>query len=220
MRERPDGEARAPELSRRNFLVGSAGLWITISLPRTRAAAAAAASNEPAVFTQHEWRTVEAISGRILPADDTPGAIEAGCVNFIDKALAGEDAPAASSYRAALAELDRRCQVRFGSRFVDLSSERQDRLLTELEAGTIEGWGAAHAGPAAFFATIRMHTILGFVLHPKYGGNRDYVGWKTMGFPGSVHHLGGALPEHMSGEKPFVPIWDRTAKTSETDSDH
>ncbi|MBJ19205.1 MAG: gluconate 2-dehydrogenase subunit 3 family protein [bacterium] len=201
----------ASEWSRRELLVGGAGLWISMTLPRTRAVAEAAASDEPALLSQREWRVVEAMTGRILPTDDTPGAIEAGCVNFIDKALAGEDGAAAPGYRSALAELERLCRGRFDSSFADLSAEHQDRVLAELETATIEGWSAADAAPDAFFATLRMHTILGFTLDPKYGGNRDYVGWKTMGFPGPVHQLGGARPEQMSGEKPFVPIWARSS---------
>jgi gluconate 2-dehydrogenase gamma chain len=202
-------------LSRRDFLVGGAGLWIAVSLPRTRAAAEAAAHSEPIVLAPQEWRTVEAITGRILPTDDTPGALEAGCVNFIDKVLAGEDAVALPAYRSALAELDRLCRIRFEADFAALPATRQDRVLAELETGTIDGWSADAAAPEGFFATVRMHTILGFVLDPRHGGNRDYVGWKTMGFPGPVHHLGGARPEHMSGEEPFVPIWARSGEEPE-----
>lgn len=201
-------------LSRRDFLVGSAGLWIAVSLPRTRAAAAAAENDAPQTFSPEEWRTVEAISARILPTDDLPGAREAGCVNFIDKALVGEDAAAAPAYHAALAELDRLCRVRFDSAFADLPTERQDRLLAQLETATIDDWRAEDAAPDAFFATVRMHTILGFVLDPRHGGNRDYAGWKAMGFPGPVHHLGGALPEQMTGEVRFVPIWERSGGAS------
>lgn len=221
MKRRPETESihgfRAPGLSRRDLLVGGAGLWISVSLPRARAAAAAAASNDPRVFSSQEWRSVEAITGRILPTDDTPGAIEAGCVNFIDKALAGEDRDAAPGYRSALAEIERLCRARFDGGFADLTAEHQDRVLAELETATIEGWDAVLAAPDEFFATVRMHTILGFVLDPEYGGNRGYVGWQTMGFPGAVHHLGGALPEHMSGEKPFVPIWERPSEESKRD---
>lgn len=224
----PGGEGDG--LSRRDFLVGGVAggtsLWISLSLPRSAAAAAASAavsagSDGRASFTPQEWRSVEAITARILPTDDTPGALEAGCVNFIDKALAGVDAGALPAYRAALAELDRRCQARFESDFASLPAESQDRVLSELETATIEGWAAEDAAPDAFFATVRMHTIMGFVLDPRHGGNRDYAGWKTVGFPGPVHHLGGALPEHMSGEAVFVPIWARSAEAGKRgDSGH
>lgn len=218
MSRRDDPYAAGSSLSRRDFLVGSAGLWISVSLPRTRAAAAAATSSQPQTFSSQEWRAVEAISSRIIPTDDLPGAREAGCVNFIDKALVGEDADAAPAYHAALAELDRICRKNFGGAFADLTATQQDALLTQLEAGEIEDWLAQDASPEAFFATVRIHTILGFVLDPRHGGNRDYAGWRAMGFPGPVHHLGGALPEHMTGEVRFVPIWERSKKATKPHS--
>lgn len=204
-------------VSRREFLAGTlagtAGLWIDASLPRPSAAAEAADDRSPRVLSPREWKQVEAITSRIIPTDDTPGALEAGCVNFIDKALANEDAGALTLYRAALKELDRVCRAGSGTDegmgFAESSSERQDQILAQLETGSLSGWQNARADQQAFFETVRLHTILGFVLDPSYGGNRDYVGWKTMGFPGPVHHLGGSRPEQMRGQQAFVPIWER-----------
>ena len=206
-------------LSRRSFLVGTAGLWIASSIARPLAAAEAAADPTRRVLDAREWKLVEAITARILPTDDTPGALEAGCVNFIDKALATEDAEALPAYRAALSELDRVCLERFAEGFAELPPGSQDSVLRELEVAGLAGWNAEVAAPDEFFRTVRMHTILGFVLDPRHGGNRDYVGWKTMGFPGPVHHLGGSRPEEMVGKQPFVPIWARPdAKMSATKS--
>jgi len=36
-----------------------------------------------------------------------------------------------------------------------------------------------------FFRIVREHTIQGFFGDPAYGGNRDTVGWKLVGFPGA-----------------------------------
>ena len=33
-----------------------------------------------------------------------------------------------------------------------------------------------------FFELLRTHTLYGFVGNPSYGGNRDRVGWKLIGF--------------------------------------
>ncbi|MBW2426552.1 MAG: gluconate 2-dehydrogenase subunit 3 family protein, partial [Deltaproteobacteria bacterium] len=91
MRDGQDSK-REIALSRRDFLSGSAGLWIAVSIPRVAAAEAAARDETPRALDPREWAVVEAITARILPTDDTPGALEAGCVNFIDKALSTEDA--------------------------------------------------------------------------------------------------------------------------------
>ena len=32
------------------------------------------------------------------------------------------------------------------------------------------------------FKTLRAYTIIGFLGDPKYGGNRDEIGWKYIGF--------------------------------------
>ena len=203
--------APAAGLDRRTFLVGSAGLWIAAGLPRPLAAREAARDRERRTLSASEWQAVDAIAARIIPADETPGAREAGCVNFIDKALAREDAAALPLYRVALAALDRACQTRFAAPFAGLPEDSQDAALVALETGDLEPWDDAGGSQAAFFATVRMHTILGFVADPVYGGNRDYVGWKTLGFPGNVHHLGGSKPDQMRGEREFVPVWRREA---------
>lgn len=205
----------ADAVSRRAFLAASAGLWISLAIPRPLAAAAVRQASKPEALAPLEWQAVEAITARILPTDELPGAIEAGCVDFIDKALAHEDASALPAYQRALRELDRICRRSEGGRFAALSPEVQDGILAALEEGRLAGWDAEAADPVAFFATIRMHTILGFVLDPRHGGNRDHVGWQVMGYPGPVHHLGGAQPDQMLGKTPFVPIWERQAKASE-----
>ena len=202
-------------VSRRAFLAASAGLWISVAIARPLAAAAVQRASQPQALAPLEWQAVEAITARILPTDELPGAIEAGCVDFIDKALAHEDDAALPAYRRALRELDRVCRRSEGERFAALEPAVQDGILAALEEGRLAGWDAAAADPVAFFATIRMHTILGFVLDPSHGGNRDHVGWQAMGYPGPVHHLGGAQPDQMLGETPFVPIWERHAKASE-----
>ena len=41
------------------------------------------------------------------------------------------------------------------------------------------------SAPQAFFNLLLAHTIAGFFADPVYGGNRDMVGWKLIGFPGA-----------------------------------
>ena len=202
-------DAFGARLSRRSFLAGSAGLWISASLPRPLAAREASRDGERRTLSMDEWAAVDAIAARIIPTDETPGAREAGCVNFIDKALAHEDADALPLYRSALAALDRACMARFESAFAALPETRQDALLASLEKGELSPWDEGAGSQAAFFATVRMHTILGFVADPVHGGNRDYIGWKTLGFPGNVHHLGGSHADQVRGAREFVPVWDR-----------
>jgi gluconate 2-dehydrogenase gamma chain len=198
-------------MSRREFLErtvqGSALLWASQSLARPLAARAASQSNDPTALSATEWEVVDAIAARILPTDEDPGAREAGCVNFIDKALANEDAMILPLYQMSLAALEGHCQAVFKNSFTGLSEEQQDKVLIQVESGTISGWPQGPIRPEAFFATVRFHTLVGFVANPSYGGNQDYVGWKVMGFPGPRHKFGGGTPEQMVGKQKIKTVW-------------
>jgi gluconate 2-dehydrogenase gamma chain len=187
-------------------LVGGAALlagWV----PFPRAAKAAAESSEPAVLSPRQWLVLEAMTARIIPTDAQPGAREAGCVNFIDKALANEEAAALPLYQAALAATDAASTSIHGASFIDLTPEQQDAVLARLESGTAKGWPAEAPPSPVFFEAVRAHTVIGFLADPKYGGNRDFSGWKVTGYPGPRHRLGGYSAEQMSGKAPVRTVW-------------
>ncbi len=198
-------------LSRRGFLIQGAlyggSLWVLLNTPRPRAARAAAASTRHEVLSDAEWASAEAVTARIIPTDHEPGAIEANCVNFIDKALAHEDAAMRPLYRAGLAGLAVVSRRRFVKGFVELSGDQQDEVLAALESGRADGWPAGATTSATFFEALRAHTIMGFLAHPKYGGNRDWAGWKVVGYPGGGHHLGGYSPEQLMGSARIKSAW-------------
>ncbi len=199
------------KISRREFVTRTAvyggSLVVALQLPRPRALKAAQESTQPVVLSSGQWRTVEAISGRILPADDAPGAIEAGCVNFIDKALANEDAALRAQYEVGLAGVDAVTRRRFAKPFVELEAPQQDEILAALEDGKAEGWPEGDVRSEEFFETVRLHTVYGFLADPRYGGNRDFLGWKLMGYPGPRHHLGGNTPQQMLGKAKIKTAW-------------
>ena len=198
-------------MRRRDFVARGtrmgAALWTLMQVPRPAALVAARRSSVRLTFSQSEWELAEAITGRIIPTDHEPGAIEAGCVNFIDKALAYEDRAYRSAYFEGLLSVDRAAEERFGGPFVSLDPNKQDEILLAVEAGEVPGWTSSAVAPADFFETIRGHTIIGFLANPSHGGNRDYVGWKVIGFPGPRHEAGGYTPEQMIGAQPIEAIW-------------
>jgi predicted TIM-barrel enzyme len=143
-------------------------------------------------FNEEEARIVEAISARIIPGNPSnPGAKEAGAVIYIDRALAGFFNHLQTFYREGIAELDRASRSRFGSAFLDLNESQQDAFLRSIE-GALEQQsveGALRDGQAGrlsqFFAVVYQHTLEGTFGDPIYGGNRDAIGWKMVGFPGA-----------------------------------
>lgn len=157
-------------------------------------------SDELVFFNESEARTVDAIAARIIPGDEAdPGAREAGAVVYIDRALAGAYGEFEKLYRRGLWELEHYCRAKHGGAFVELDEERQDEVLSHIDAATETqlptqlqiGAGQRQAvdlGPgvlAEFFAAVRQHTIEGTFCDPAYGGNRGAVGWRLLGFPGA-----------------------------------
>jgi gluconate 2-dehydrogenase gamma chain len=66
--------------------------------------------------------------------------------------------------------------------FPALAPAQQDAFLASLQKGT-EDLGGVPAN--TFFDSLLAITIEGFFSDPAYGGNRDMVAWKMIGFPGA-----------------------------------
>jgi gluconate 2-dehydrogenase gamma chain len=156
------------------------------SRPETNAASHPRSNSEGlgAFFNRDDAATVEAFAERLMPgAPGKPGARDAGVLNYIDLALAGAYADLQDFYRRGLAALDQYCRKTYREPFVRLNAAQQDAVITALE----EGKAAEFAWPSAqaFFNTLRTHTMEGMFADPIYGGNRDFAGWRLVGFPGA-----------------------------------
>jgi gluconate 2-dehydrogenase gamma chain len=149
---------------------------------------------------------IRAASARLIPGDArSPGAREADVTNFIDKALAspwgsGADMYAsgpwqpgtpqqgyqlkftpAELYRTALAVIKQTLSDA-GTPFGKMHEAEQDAYLTKLESGTEDLDGVPSA---VFFSMLLQNTLEGYLADPIYGGNKDMVGWKAIGFAGA-----------------------------------
>jgi gluconate 2-dehydrogenase gamma chain len=128
--------------------------------------------------------TVAAFAERLMPgAPGKPGARDAGVLNYIDLALAGAYSDQQDFYRRGLAALDAYCRKTFNQPFVKLGPAQQDEVITALEQGKASEF--TYPSAQAFFNAIRTHTMEGMFADPIYGGNKDFAGWKLVGFPGA-----------------------------------
>lgn len=137
-----------------------------------------------AFFNHNDAATIAAFTERLMPgAPGKPGARDAGVPNYIDLALAGAYADLQEFYRRGLAQLDDHCKKIYKASFAQLRAEQQDEVIRALE----EGKAAEFTWPTAeeFFSTIRTHTMEGMFADPIYGGNKDFAGWRLVGFPGA-----------------------------------
>lgn len=157
-------------------------------------------------LTSQEVRFLDAAVARLIPADELgPGAKEAGVACFIDRQLVSswgthgrqyrmgpwQDGTPQQGfqsrltpqeiYRAAIRETDLYCGRQFGKAFNFLAAAQQDEILRGLEKGAIE---LESVSAQVFFDLLLRNTVEGFFADPMYGGNRDKIGWKLVGFPG------------------------------------
>lgn len=167
------------------------------------AVAAAGELAAPLLFDAAEWRLLDAVCARILPAVNGVTTAEAGCVNFIDKLLMHEERALAPGYRVALAALAVAARERWRQDFAMIEAARQDELLANMEDGVLAYWPVAAFAQGEFFALLRWHTLLGFLADPRHGGNRDGAGWRAIGHAGHLHHAGGVGDEQLRGETPL-----------------
>ena len=150
----------------------AAAHWPAIASAHAHAAAAVAggATTTFGFLSAEEARDVDAIASQIIPTDESPGAHEAGSVYFIDRSLQTWQAGHAAPFRAGLQEF----QSRFGTahpgvRFADADAATQIAFLTTVEK-------------SPFFEGMRALTLIGLFALPQYGGNRDGIGWRLIGF--------------------------------------
>jgi gluconate 2-dehydrogenase gamma chain len=166
--------------TRRSFLAQSAlgvsSAWLASNwsgILEARACAEQAASGPaPALsfFTSEQAADIDAMASQIMPTDDTPGAHEARCVYFIDRALTTFFRDSQPAYTAGLEDLKAKTKELFpeAGGFSALASAQQIQLLTAIEH-------------THFFSTVRTHTIIGLLASPVHGGNNNEVGWKLIG---------------------------------------
>ncbi len=124
-----------------------------------------AASYQPQFFTPGEFRTIEVLTGMIIPADETPGAKEAGVSEFIDFMAAHGDEGLAPM-RDCLKWLDHKA----GGSFVDLRPPQQEELLKSVAHNKDDSKGQA------FFKLIRQYTVMGYYT--------SRVGLEELSYPG------------------------------------
>lgn len=189
---------------RRAFLIGTAvgaGAAATTLVPpavaqsehRPHAAENAAPRVRPmdmtsgghgAFFNDDDALTIAAFCERLMPGEDgRPGAADANVLNYIDLALSSAYADHQDFYRRGIAQLDAHCLKTYGKAFHGLPIAQQNQTIAALEHGKAPEfvWPTAQL----FFETVRTHTMEGMFADPIYGGNKDFVGWQLVGFPGA-----------------------------------
>ena len=149
------------DLDRRLFLLAAAATPLYAAAPLVSLSA-------------DEASLLEALCDQIVPADDAPGAKQAGVLYYIDRQLAGPLRRFAPDYKRGLAQFASACRERTRREFPSLPFAEQTAFLKDVESGRVPGLDA-------FFRMIVDHTMQGFYGSPAHGGNRGEASWKMLG---------------------------------------
>lgn len=163
----------------------------------------------PQYFSQEEWDFILAVTDQLIPEDELGGgAIAAGVPQFIDQQMLTEfgtgelfymnapydlnakltlgyqeQYPPNKLYKKAIAEINKFSQEKYQKTFAKLDENTQISIIEDLEAGKIALAGITSS--TAFFNLLWKNAQEGFFADPKYGGNKNMMGWKMVGFPGA-----------------------------------
>jgi len=171
------------------------------------AAPAPQAEPEPLLFlneTEHAF--VVAAVDTLIPADElSPSGSDCGCAVYIDRQLASAWGGGAKMYRAGpyfkgkpeqgyqlpltpaefmaagIASANVWSRKTYGKDFDRLDPGKRVEAMKAMQEGKAE---FDNFSSRAFFARLHALTMEGFFSDPIYGGNRNMVSWKMLGFPG------------------------------------
>jgi hypothetical protein len=130
------------------------------------------------VLSAAERGTLEAIAERLIPTDALgPGAVDAGAVVYIERALGDFHAKHSEDYSTGLAAIEAAAADRHGKGFTELETGDQEELLAAFER-------SEQRSERDFFELVRAHVLEGMFGDPAWGGNVDRAGWRLLDYPG------------------------------------
>jgi gluconate 2-dehydrogenase gamma chain len=128
-------------------------------------------------LTNAQRETLTAAAARILPSEDGPGAAEAGVAGYVAAALGEERLNGWLPFFVhGLGRIEAISRETLGKHFPEATSEEQDEVLRQLQAMPEPHF-------RHFFGQLVRLCIEGFLGDPRYGGNRDGLGWRYVGYP-------------------------------------
>jgi hypothetical protein len=144
---------------------------------------------KPGYFPEGDFEIVSRVADLIIPATDTPGAVEAGVPSYIDSVV-GANKQMQEVFRSGLAALNAKSRSEHGKDFVALSGEQQIAVLTPLSNAVDKGQRDGTA--ERFFHVIKNLTADGY--YTSYIGLVDELGYK--GNTVLDHFPESSVPEH------------------------
>jgi hypothetical protein len=142
-------------------------------------------------FSEHEWRTLEAVCDRLVPQPDRP-TDPVPLVPWIDEKLhehRGEGyryfdmPPMEEAWRKGLRGIDEESQRLFGRSFLKLPDRDQDAVLEAVQKGDVKGPSWEGMNVKRFFSSTLLKEVVSvYYAHP--------AAWSEIGFGGPASPRG------------------------------
>lgn len=147
---------------------------------------------QPLFFSAQQYKLVSRIAEMIIPADESPGAAEAGVPEFIDFMVANrvpvierrqirstQEAieagnEAQEGFVSGLAWINARSFSEYGHEFLECTAQQQNMLLEELAYK--EKFKPLTESGREFFSLVRTYTVAGYYT--------SKIGLEALGYPG------------------------------------
>jgi gluconate 2-dehydrogenase gamma chain len=177
-------------------------------------------------LTATEAAFLSAAYDTFIPADRlSPSGTDCGLVTFIDRQLAGAWGGGARLYRsgpfikgtreqgyqlsltpreffaAGIKAANEWTRKTYGKDFDRLAPAEREAALQAMDAGKAE---FNEIAAKQFFEMLYQSAMEGFFADPIYGGNRDKVAWRMVGYPGLPATYAGKALEYR-GKKVVIP---------------
>ena len=124
--------------------------------------------------------TLSAVVNCLIPADDFPGAYEAGVCDYLRRLFETDLSNEAEFFSTGLDRVELEARARFGAPFVNLTTAQQTITLETIQQGDLlTPWPISSQ---RFFEMLVCTAAEGFYSDPQQGGNRGAVSWAMTGF--------------------------------------
>lgn len=143
-------------------------------------------NNNLSFFNEDEFELISNISNTILPKTKTPGALEVGVPDFIDKFIFHcFDDNGKKEMKSGLKEFNDKCEKDFGKNFKSLSDdEKHQCLMKHQEVAPKSGmslWGInlePNAAKPTFYKQIKSLTLFGYFTSETIG--KEYLDYQPI----------------------------------------
>jgi gluconate 2-dehydrogenase gamma chain len=150
---------------------------------------------QPLFFLPSEYKTIDQLTELIIPKDESPGAHDAGVVEFIDFMVAHDD-ELQYPFRTGLAWLNAFATEKHGADFSSVPSNDQETLLRKL--AYLAQQSPAEREGQEFVALVRKYTIFGYYT--------SRIGLEELNYPGlQIYSASPECPHKDDPEHKHLP---------------